>query len=142
MTEGYGFAPPIDDEEKFYIRDSRQYVGNCILWWRHDRNGYTTSLDEAGQFSKDEADLICQARDTDMAYPVYMIDEVAERHVDHQDLPELCEHVFIDATNEVVSGMALCVKCGKVAELNSVEVSRDPEVIKKAMYEKEMSMGS
>lgn len=31
-------------EQLFYLQDSRQYVGNDILWWARNGAGYTTSL--------------------------------------------------------------------------------------------------
>ena len=89
MTEGYGYSPPIEEStERFYIRDTRQYVGNCLLWWAKGSSGYTTDLDEAGQYSKEEAEKICKNRDTDVMYPVESTDEIAERHVDHQKMPK------------------------------------------------------
>ena len=84
MTEGYGYSRLY--EEKYYIRDSRQYVGNCLLWWRKDKCGYTTNLDDAGRFTKEEAEKICLNRDTDVMYLVDDIDNIAERHVDSQRL--------------------------------------------------------
>jgi hypothetical protein len=75
-----------EPEELFYIRDTRSYVGNCVLWWRAGRNGYTTNLDDAEQFVREEAEKICSERDTDVMYPVSKMENIARLHVDHQDL--------------------------------------------------------
>ncbi|GAF79992.1 unnamed protein product, partial [marine sediment metagenome] len=48
----------------------------------------TTDLDEAGQYSKEEAEKICRNRSTDVMYSVAAMIEVSERHVDHQRIPE------------------------------------------------------
>lgn len=89
MTEGFGYSPSLEESiEKFYIRDTRQCVGNCLLWWRKGGSGYTTDLDEAGQYSKEEAEKICKNRSTDIMYPVGVMIKISERHVDHQRIPE------------------------------------------------------
>lgn len=47
---------------KFFIQDSRVYVGNCIMWWRAEGKGYTTDISDAGRFTKEEAEKICNPR--------------------------------------------------------------------------------
>ena len=42
-------------DELFYLQDSRDYVGNDILWWGLGCNGYTTNLLKAETFTKEEA---------------------------------------------------------------------------------------
>lgn len=41
-----------------------------------------------------------------------------------------CDHIWIDASNKVVSGTALCLRCGKLDILANVEVCTDIEVIR------------
>jgi hypothetical protein len=53
---------------KYYIQDSRYYVGNCVLFWAMDRHGYTTDIDKAGLYSEEEAVAICKNRDTDIMW--------------------------------------------------------------------------
>jgi hypothetical protein len=69
---------------KFYMRDTRQVVGNCLLWWRKGRNGYTTNIDDAHVFTEDEAAIVTMNRPTDVAYPVEDVKRLAKRCVDHQ----------------------------------------------------------
>jgi len=68
----------------YYLRDDRQVVGNCLLWWRKGRAGYTCNLDDAHVFTKEEAFAQHECRETDRPYPVDYINSIAYRHVDHQ----------------------------------------------------------
>jgi hypothetical protein len=54
---------------KFYIQDARNYVGDAVVWWGPDGNGYTTDLDEAGLYEEERARSIEKSRDTDKAIP-------------------------------------------------------------------------
>lgn len=73
-------------EDLYYIQDSRQYVGNSILWWRAAGAGYTTNLEEAGTYTKAEAFSRHQSRATDKPWLKSYVDDRANRHVDHQKL--------------------------------------------------------
>jgi len=73
-------------EELFYIQDSRQYVGNCMLWWGAKSRGYTCNLDLAGKYSRQEAEEICANRESEKMWPVAEIDALASRHVDMQNV--------------------------------------------------------
>ena len=42
-----------EETEEYYIQSG--YVGNAILWWRKDCNGYTANFNEAGRYSKEKA---------------------------------------------------------------------------------------
>jgi len=53
---------------KYYIQDSRNYVGNCVLFWAIDRHGYTTDIAKAGLYSEEEAIAICKNRSTDIMW--------------------------------------------------------------------------
>lgn len=63
----------------YYVQDSRDFVGNAMLWWRPDGRGYTTDLSQAGQYDHKPSD-----RDTDILWPVDYIESIATLHVDHQ----------------------------------------------------------
>lgn len=60
----------------FYILDSRTVVGNCGLWWRVNREGYTCDIDEAGIYPTKPSD-----RETDIAIPVEEVEKLVVRHV-------------------------------------------------------------
>lgn len=65
----------------YYIQDTRQYVGNCILWWAHGDRGYTTEIEKAGIYSEEEALDRMRNRGTDKAWPKHGVDAHVVRHV-------------------------------------------------------------
>ena len=67
--------------ELFYVQDTRNYVGNCVLWWRTNGEGYTTNLTEA---MKVEASWV--GRDTDVLWPCDEIEKIAYLMCDMQFL--------------------------------------------------------
>lgn len=54
---------------KYYIQDTRSYVGNCIVFWGSNWSGYVTDINKAGLYSEEEAKKICGSRKTDIAWP-------------------------------------------------------------------------
>lgn len=58
-------------EKMYYIQNG--YVGNSMLWWAIDRKGYTTEIDKAGKFTKEEAKVIIK-RPQDRAWPCSHVD--------------------------------------------------------------------
>ena len=70
--------------EMYYIQDTRQFVGNDVLWWGPDRKGYTCKIDQAGLYTKEEAIAQFKSRETDVPWPQEYIDGVTSRVVDHQ----------------------------------------------------------
>lgn len=65
----------------YYIR-TKGFVGNCLLFWRPKREGYTCNLDEAGKYEELEAREICKVRKgQDTMYPCHLVDKKAQRHV-------------------------------------------------------------
>lgn len=69
--------------DEYYLQDSRQVVGNYLLFWRKDHMGYTTDIDDAHVFTLKEA---LSHRDTNVPWPVSKMRAVAKLRVDHQDL--------------------------------------------------------
>ncbi|ENQ6410917.1 hypothetical protein L5T15_000960 [Pseudomonas aeruginosa] len=69
----------------FYLQDSRSNVGSRAMFWR-DGGGYTSNLDEAGQFTREAAVKQYECRDTDLPYPVDYVRARAEVGVDCQYL--------------------------------------------------------
>jgi hypothetical protein len=75
------------NEALYYIQDTRQITGNCVMWWAKDGHGYTCDLDLAWKVTKEKADAICRDRKTDIAHAAHKIDRLAGRHLDFQKLP-------------------------------------------------------
>ena len=69
--------------KKFYVQDTRSTVGNSVVWWRADGNGYTVDLRAAGIYDEDE---VAEMRDTDKPWPIGDINRLVQHHVDCQDL--------------------------------------------------------
>lgn len=70
-------------ERKYYLQDSRSVVGNFLLFWKKDHRGYTTDIDEAHEFTLEEA---LSHRPTDVPWPVDEMRAIAKLRVDHQEL--------------------------------------------------------
>lgn len=71
-------------QDLFYIQDSRQYVGNDMLWWCPEGKGYTTDMRQAGTFTRDEAQRLHNHRPTDIPWPKDYIDSRTRPAVDAQ----------------------------------------------------------
>ena len=67
-----------DELDEWLIQDTRQIVGNCILWWGPDGSGYTTELKEAGRFTEAFAK---GQRESDRAIPLPIAKKFASTHV-------------------------------------------------------------
>lgn len=83
-VDGHG-EPYCSDKCKrsdlFYIQN-KGFVGNCLVWWRPLQTGYTTNLDDAGKYTREQALAIIKIRpNEDLAWPVDYIDSLAQRHV-------------------------------------------------------------
>lgn len=59
------------EEKLYYIQNG--YVGNAILWWAIDSKGYTTEIEKAGKYTKQEAKEIIK-RPQDIAWECKYID--------------------------------------------------------------------
>jgi len=68
----------------YYIQDTRQYVGNSVLWWQLG-GGYTTDIEKAEKFTKEQAINICK-RETDKAWLCNHVNKHVKKHVDMQYL--------------------------------------------------------
>lgn len=70
--------------ELFYLQDSRNYVGNDILWWGRNGCGYTTNLMDAEVYTKEEALSQHRSRISDIPWPKKYIDGKTRPAVDMQ----------------------------------------------------------
>lgn len=78
----------VSEPARYYIQNKSTFVGNCVLWWCVDGQGYTVDIDQAWSVTKEQASHICSSRpDQDIPWSVKLIDKLARRHVDAQTLP-------------------------------------------------------
>ena len=93
----------------FYLQDSRQYIGNNMLFWRKDNWGYTSNLDEAQTFSTKEALNQYYIRNTDIPWSKDYIDSHINKVVDHGAVR------FLESTES--SGLLICPNIPKPDKL-------------------------
>ena len=76
-------------EKLYYLQDTRGYVGNSMLWWRHDDCGYICDIREAKVFTKAELKVrrlsVSAKGDNKRAWPKEYIDKRISCHIDMQD---------------------------------------------------------
>lgn len=77
---------PTTEDDLYYLQDKRTYVGNCVLWWAKGKAGYTSNLNEAHMFTKDEAFRQHECRETDLPWPKAYIDARSAPTVDMQKI--------------------------------------------------------
>ncbi len=68
----------------FYLQDTRQIVGNDMMWWAKDGRGYTTDVSKAEVYTRKEAFGQYDARDSDRPWPKAYIDGKVRPAVDIQ----------------------------------------------------------
>jgi len=78
-------------ERMYYLCDTRGVTGNCLMFWRKGGAGYTYNLDDCEVYPESVAMRMHNERTSDMPYPKDVIDLLAERHVDHQDLDNVLD---------------------------------------------------
>ena len=100
----------------YYLQDSRSFVGNDVLWWRKGGEGYTTDMREAETYTKDEAQRMHRARNSDIPWPKNYIDTKTRPAVDFQDIKraEALEGTGIDIEEPIKkkADRLNCQKCG------------------------------
>lgn len=72
------------DADGWYLQDTRSYVGNDVLFWAQDSNGYTTDVSKAHVFTQEEAFRQAAMRGVDRAWPKAYIDGKTRPAVDMQ----------------------------------------------------------
>jgi len=72
--------------QEYYYLWNGGYVGNAMLWWRKGGAGYTTNLDEAHKFTKEEAMNYQKARNSDIPYLCAHVDDKSIRIADSQHI--------------------------------------------------------
>jgi len=81
-----------DMSQLFYIQDRRNYVGNSMLWWEENNNGFFCDIRKARIFTEAEARKICRGRGRYARTSRYLkmwpkdyIDKRISHHIDMQD---------------------------------------------------------
>ncbi len=73
--------------DEYYIHDkTRGYVGNCMVWWKHDNCGYVCDIQKARIWTKAEAIDQCEHADDLEMWPKDYIDAKVQYHVDMQNV--------------------------------------------------------
>ncbi|HAT7708281.1 TPA: hypothetical protein JAX41_004735 [Enterobacter roggenkampii] len=76
----------MDNNELYYLQDSRNFSGNDLLWWGRNGAGYVTDLRKAQTFTRLEALQQNTARETDIPWPKDYADAHIKYAVDSQDV--------------------------------------------------------
>lgn len=80
--------------EEYYLQDTREIIGNCMLFWRLG-GGYTCHLKDAEKFSKEAALAQEKSRRSDRAFKCSDIDAIADPQVDVQYASQLIEQAEV-----------------------------------------------
>lgn len=70
--------------DEYYLQDSRSYVGNDVLLWGKDGNGYTTDISKAQVYTQADALARHRSRPTDIPWPKVYLDAKTRPAVDMQ----------------------------------------------------------
>lgn len=73
-------------KERYVVVDTRTTCGNSVFFWCWDHMGYTCDLSKAGIFTEEEADIICNNRESDKKFIYSDCLKLVQHHVDCQDL--------------------------------------------------------
>jgi hypothetical protein len=106
----------------FYLQDGRSYLGNSIIWWSKEANGYTTDLQQAREFTYEEAMEQHRQRETDIPWPVEYIGERMQLSVDMQTVrrTHLLDHgIQLLPTKPVLKQVTNCGLCGQFIRAES-----------------------
>jgi hypothetical protein len=77
----------LSDDDMYYVQDSRSYVGNAVLWWGLESNGYVTDLKRAQKYTKAEiVSKFGDGRETDVIWPASHVEGAVREYVDAQGL--------------------------------------------------------
>lgn len=86
---------PIMEEALYYLQDSRNYIGNDMVWWVEEGNGYTTDLSKAATYTSENANRMHTSRKTDKPWLKEYIDSRSRPAVDMQYVSKPQELAFM-----------------------------------------------
>lgn len=79
----------LDETDMYYVQDSRNYVGNSVLWHGLNGGGYVCDIKDAHKYTKDEiVKDYTNGRDTDIVWSARHVDANISEHVDRQKIRE------------------------------------------------------
>jgi hypothetical protein len=70
--------------DQWYLQDTRSYTGNDVMWWAKDGKGYTSDINKAHVYEREEAFRQAAMRGTDRAWLKAYIDTKTRPAVDMQ----------------------------------------------------------
>ena len=82
-------AEPEHSDEYFVM--CKRSPSDYATFWRANRCGYTRRIDDAGRYSKQEAEEICRIRREEIMFPCGQVEKLAVRLVDVAALRQLME---------------------------------------------------
>jgi hypothetical protein len=86
----------VPSKDQLYYLQVRGYCGNSVLWWRKGRCGYTSDIQAAHVFTKDEAFGQQRCRpDEDFPWRKDYIDSILQSHVHCEHLDRDHEAAFV-----------------------------------------------
>lgn len=68
----------LSDDRDLCLIEHRDRSRDLVLWWRDRHTGYTTDLDEAGVYTREEAEGQARSRATDRAVPISIVRAAAQ----------------------------------------------------------------
>lgn len=74
----------MSENKLFYIQDTRNTVGNSMLWWELYNRGYVCDIKQARIFSELDAHKICDDSESKRMWPVEYINKRVSHHIDMQ----------------------------------------------------------
>lgn len=72
-------------DKMYYVQDRRNYVGNAVLWWGKNNNGYVVQLKDAHKYTYEEI-IKFSPRDTDIIWESEYIEKRIREYIDMQSL--------------------------------------------------------
>lgn len=76
----------LPEDKSYYVQDRRTFLGNSVVWWALNGNGYTSDITKAHKYNGKE--IKKSWRDTDIIWFSEHVEQHIKQHVDSQYLEE------------------------------------------------------
>jgi len=102
----------------YYVQDTRQIVGNDLMWWAIDGKGYTSDLSKAEVWTKEDAFRRCEMSTHFKPWPKDYIDQrtrpaVDCQYVNHEDTGVVIPKAIVKAEARFRRRQTNCEGCGR-----------------------------